>query len=537
MTQMVTRCPKCSTAFRITSTQLVSAKGAVRCGSCLHIFKAQDYLVNNPIVEPPIANSPLDTLKPKPATTPATATKTRLSTTKVEAPPANAVAATPKLATRTTEKPLVSAATKPTTPTQAPLSKPRAPTPPNHTVAADKVTTSAKPAAPTQQKPQQKPKAGPVLNKSKVLADGDDLLISDDMDKPVQKKSLYDGDEFLGFDSTPMSTASLFEREIRDDTEEDDQNSVKIDESWAEKLLDSEESQPQIKKAVPATKTVDGKKVDNKQPTEKPKNKDLSQPIDSAYSGPVFSLITDAEAEQEFSDAFLSATRSPNKDEKANDANLVAAALFDIDPNQELDGEKPSTKKPVKSASKNQAFDTSRAALLMNIMPAPVEFTAKRMQRWHHQKLWPGLSLVMGLLLFLQIAYFKFDHFSRIEPYRSAYSIICPSLGCKVPSLIDTSQILVTNLIVRNHPSIGRALMVEAILINNAPFEQPFPDLMLAFSKLDDTPVASRRFTATDYVGGELTGVKHIPSGQPVHIALEIVDPGQDAVNYTLTPM
>src|SRR3954464_6603864 len=47
MTQMVTRCPKCATAFRVTATQLESAKGAVRCGSCLHIFKAKDYLVKS----------------------------------------------------------------------------------------------------------------------------------------------------------------------------------------------------------------------------------------------------------------------------------------------------------------------------------------------------------------------------------------------------------------------------------------------------------------------------------------------------------
>src|SRR6187402_31219 len=46
MTHMVTRCPKCATAFRVTTTQLESAKGSVRCGSCLHIFKAHDDLVS-----------------------------------------------------------------------------------------------------------------------------------------------------------------------------------------------------------------------------------------------------------------------------------------------------------------------------------------------------------------------------------------------------------------------------------------------------------------------------------------------------------
>ena len=36
----VTRCPKCQTQFRVTSSQLHVATGSVRCGSCLHVFNA-----------------------------------------------------------------------------------------------------------------------------------------------------------------------------------------------------------------------------------------------------------------------------------------------------------------------------------------------------------------------------------------------------------------------------------------------------------------------------------------------------------------
>ncbi len=41
----ITRCPECSTAFRLNKNHLQAAKGTVRCGSCLHIFKAMDFLV------------------------------------------------------------------------------------------------------------------------------------------------------------------------------------------------------------------------------------------------------------------------------------------------------------------------------------------------------------------------------------------------------------------------------------------------------------------------------------------------------------
>ncbi|MFY0665408.1 MAG: DUF3426 domain-containing protein [Natronospirillum sp.] len=43
MTTHITQCPHCSTAFRVTAEQLSVAKGAVRCGSCLKVFRADDH--------------------------------------------------------------------------------------------------------------------------------------------------------------------------------------------------------------------------------------------------------------------------------------------------------------------------------------------------------------------------------------------------------------------------------------------------------------------------------------------------------------
>ena len=48
MTTQVTQCPQCKTSFRVTEAQLSIANGAVRCGSCLHIFNAEDHWLNNP---------------------------------------------------------------------------------------------------------------------------------------------------------------------------------------------------------------------------------------------------------------------------------------------------------------------------------------------------------------------------------------------------------------------------------------------------------------------------------------------------------
>lgn len=496
MTQMVTRCPKCATAFRITSTQLESAKGSVRCGSCLHIFKAQEHIVSAP--------ASAQTAQ-KPAARPATATA-------VKAP--------------ATSEAKVAGTTK----------------------ALAKPTTAAKPAAAATSKPVTKPVAAkpvvapkPVIDKAKVLADEDDVLISDDMDKRTHKESTYEFDGFGDMDMHPKQTVSLFEREIRYDTDKDEVHEA-TDESWAEQLLDDDDEPYDRSKQNKSTYQSNSKPVAKEsKPAEIPVTENKAG-TETKSNTPLFSFVSEKNVDEEsdFSEAFISATTPVDPDKpvaKPEEEAAFGAALFEEEllEDEEEQGSASGNKKPVKSSNKMRAFDTSRASLLMNIMPAPVEFTARRVRRWYQKKLWPTLALIAGVALFFQIAYFKFDYFSRVEPYRTAYVFSCPIFGCKVPSLVDTSKIVTTNLIVRNHPDSPNALMVDAILINNAPFEQPFPDLILAFSTLDDKPITSRRFTPKEYLGGELAGRDHIPKSQPVHITLELADPGPEAVNYHMS--
>ena len=91
------------------------------------------------------------------------------------------------------------------------------------------------------------------------------------------------------------------------------------------------------------------------------------------------------------------------------------------------------------------------------------------------------------------------------------------------------------NLVVRSHPTLQRALVVDALLLNKADYEQPFPDITLMFRDLNDNMVASRRFTPAQYLSGELSGENDMPVQTPVHIALELVDPGPEAVSYSIS--
>lgn len=71
MAEMITRCPQCDTAFRITPGHLRSARGSVRCGSCLQVFNARENLTENSLKA--LAAAEADTAA-APEPTPAAAT-------------------------------------------------------------------------------------------------------------------------------------------------------------------------------------------------------------------------------------------------------------------------------------------------------------------------------------------------------------------------------------------------------------------------------------------------------------------------------
>ncbi|OZG71403.1 hypothetical protein BTA51_20925 [Hahella sp. CCB-MM4] len=153
---------------------------------------------------------------------------------------------------------------------------------------------------------------------------------------------------------------------------------------------------------------------------------------------------------------------------------------------------------------------------------------------WYKTAFWTLSIISLLVFLVLQLAWFHFDKLARYDQLRPIYAKACDVLGCTLPSLYDIDKIKSQNLVVRSHPLVNKALIIDAIIINQATFEQPFPDISLNFSDINNAVIAQRRFTPQEYLSGEAKGMKVMPSNVPVHIALEILDPGKEAVNYTL---
>lgn len=415
----VTRCPHCQTSFRVRDEHLNAARGMVRCGSCLQVFKAAEHFTDSAPAKTPVST---------PARTP------------------------------------VNTAAKAT----------------------------ARPAAAVK----------PVKSKPDTQDDDDTGLIHDDMDDDPLPEKLAD-DPFVDFNlrapekrSRPaprmdieFDEAILGLRNANNNTldfvdGDDEPRHSSDDESWAEALLNDTPPPPK--------KTMIGKGAHAI--SEDEFNFDLPPPEEDDFRG--------------FAD--------DDEDDQSKDNTSFT-----------LGGDDGLAKQTLEIAIP--------AASIARLQEEPLQFrqpaTAVRRRPWG----WIAGSVLMLILAAAQTLYFQFDQWARTPQWRPAYTQLCQLIGCSLPKVQNIRDMNTQHLVVRAHPTLQKALMVDTLLLNRADHEQPFPDLLLVFSDLNDRVVASRRFSPAQYLSGELAGQQDMPVRTPVHIALEIVDPGPEAVSYAIS--
>ena len=202
----------------------------------------------------------------------------------------------------------------------------------------------------------------------------------------------------------------------------------------------------------------------------------------------------------------------------------------------ELTDEDQATAAPTGKHKRQRSEPGLQDDVLLDLVDDPLQLDwQKRRSPWGRRLLWLLLILLAAAALAGQYIAYHFDELARQDQYRPWFQQLCPELGCSVPSKVDIARIKSSNLVVRSHPEFSGALVVDAIIYNRAPFSQPFPLLELRFADLNGQLIASRRFKPGEYLNGELEGLSEMPPQTPIHIALDILDPGPKAVNYSLS--
>lgn len=161
------------------------------------------------------------------------------------------------------------------------------------------------------------------------------------------------------------------------------------------------------------------------------------------------------------------------------------------------------------------------------------EASSRSLQTW---AFYITAAIILLSTAILQLVVFRStdlaDHFPSLEP---ALTRLCKTLPCRYTGPQDISQIKLLSRDIRIHPREEKALLITATMVNRARFRQPYPNIEITLSDLSGDVVARRQFSAEEYLGRIYTPLLRMPAGQPVQIALEVIDPGRDAVNFEFT--
>lgn len=176
--------------------------------------------------------------------------------------------------------------------------------------------------------------------------------------------------------------------------------------------------------------------------------------------------------------------------------------------------------------------DASVIALAPRAVPAPEFARARKVAAG--SPTWPWLTAIAALitLLLAQIAYAERHELLRSASARPWLERVCAGLGCRLPLAHDTQALSLLSRDVRQHPSVPNALIISAMLRNDAPVAQAFPIVEITLADLDERRIAMRRFAPADYVGDTHTIAGGLQPGATSALVFEVADPGKNAVAF-----
>ena len=471
----ITRCPHCQTTFRIRTEQLSAAQGAVRCGSCLQVFKAAENLVLADVVQP------------------------EKNETVIHEAPECPEESFKKISNNKENDTFEKAAD-------------------DGLISDDMISDD--------------------MIDNDLMADSgitiDDEISIDDIsdrieDDPLEDFGISNTDIDLNenYNSGVQLDDSVFSMSEGSSTSDSDggfqfteqfdskEPNNYHDDSWASRLLEDDDA--------PSKKQDDDESW-----------ADALLEVDE-------DLLSDIDAGNYYTESNSKTNTKSSSHYNPAEKDDFVASLYDDEQSDgfQLTGNEDLEQQEIELSVNESVNDLHDEPLALNRLlgSKKVDITKQKKQKKYQTKssyFWLCASAVMLLMIVAQISYFKFDTWSRHPDYRPAYETACEIVGCSLPEIQDIKQMNTQHFMVRPHTGVKGALYINTLLLNRAQYQQPFPDLTLIFTGLEDKVIASRSFKPHEYLAGELAGAKLMPSKVPVHIAFEIINPGAEAVSYRI---
>ncbi|MDI9244297.1 DUF3426 domain-containing protein [Marinobacter sp. CHS3-4] len=354
--------------------------------------------------------------------------------------------------------------------------------------------------------PEKQPEAAPQDQDSETTSSEEDFVFADNPEEDAAE-STYTGTK-LTFSDDELSDSfrsvdepgktSAFGAEDEDDSENT------VDESWAEDIL-SDDDAPASEPEPTAPSKPEPKPQPNSKPDPEPqtKAKEESAPPKAPEPAPKPEPEPEPEPRTDDYDGFF--------------IDEPESSDFDYD----LDEPEPDNG-PRVSESPYQ-----------NLRREPIGVSGGGSGRLRGV-LWFLVVVALIGALVSQVVWFQFDRLSAIPQLRPFYEKGCEMFDCELKPLIDVQSIQSRKLVVKTNPENRSQLIVDAVIINRASFEQPFPAIALTFANLNNDVVAQSVFTPEEYLAGDGKDLEAMPIDTPVRIVINIRDPGKDAVNYNI---
>lgn len=149
--------------------------------------------------------------------------------------------------------------------------------------------------------------------------------------------------------------------------------------------------------------------------------------------------------------------------------------------------------------------------------------------------LWGLGAVLLALVLLVQVINANRLSLSRAVIIGPAISGLYGALGSPLapPPAPNSWQISNTN--VTSDPEMPGALSISGTLENRASFAQSWPVLRVDLTDRDGNPLQARDFTAGNYLPASRAATWLGP-GMAVQFRIDVVDPGADAVGFTVLP-
>ena len=160
--------------------------------------------------------------------------------------------------------------------------------------------------------------------------------------------------------------------------------------------------------------------------------------------------------------------------------------------------------------------------------PEPVPSARRKLT---NTLLWGGGILLLLVTLAGQFVYFQHAGLGKHAQWRPLVDQLCRFTNCELPAQRDLERLRLSSHLVQFHPGYHDSLLITATLINRAEFEQPFPEIELQMTDVQQQVVASRRFLPQEYLINQRDATL-LPRNIEIPLMLEVLDPGREVVGF-----